>query len=159
MSGLYNSNFSPVRAASPQIRTNPEVDRYSYSTSTLQLGCFNYASSESIQLNCFCFCFFFFSQYLTELLAEHQKLGPFMQALPICTRLLNQGFHFLELLLYVKCLVQTGMPISFLADYEPSVGFNPVIKQFPEEGLDSAIQAKALGPSTSVFTSKPGVVY
>ncbi|KAL9303679.1 hypothetical protein ACSQ67_020942 [Phaseolus vulgaris] len=56
MSGLYNSNFSPVRAASPQIRTNPEVD----------------------------------SQYLTELLAEHQKLGPFMQALPICTRLLNQ---------------------------------------------------------------------
>ncbi|XP_020224896.1 KH domain-containing protein At2g38610 isoform X2 [Cajanus cajan] len=56
MSGLYNSNFSPVRAASPQIRTNPEVD----------------------------------SQYLTELLAEHQKLGPFMQVLPICTRLLNQ---------------------------------------------------------------------
>lgn len=97
MSGLYNSNFSPVRAASPQIRTNPEVDRYSYSTSTLQLGCFNYASSESIQLNCFCFCFFFFSQYLTELLAEHQKLGPFMQALPICTRLLNQGFFLLEI--------------------------------------------------------------
>ncbi|KAL2319441.1 hypothetical protein Fmac_028410 [Flemingia macrophylla] len=56
MSGLYNSNFSPVRAASPQIRSNPEVD----------------------------------SQYLTELLAEHQKLGPFMQVLPICTRLLNQ---------------------------------------------------------------------
>ncbi|RDY07348.1 KH domain-containing protein [Mucuna pruriens] len=57
MSGLYNSNFSPVRAASPQIRTtNSEVD----------------------------------SQYLTELLAEHQKLGPFMQALPVCSRLLNQ---------------------------------------------------------------------
>ncbi|KAK2968843.1 hypothetical protein RJ640_001161 [Escallonia rubra] len=31
------------------------------------------------------------SQYLTELLAEHQKLGPFMQVLPICSRLLNQG--------------------------------------------------------------------
>ncbi|KAG5081161.1 hypothetical protein GLYMA_02G237800v4 [Glycine max] len=30
------------------------------------------------------------SQYLTELLAEHQKLGPFMQVLPLCTRLLNQ---------------------------------------------------------------------
>ncbi|CAO2815933.1 unnamed protein product [Amaranthus hypochondriacus] len=30
------------------------------------------------------------SQYLTELLAEHQKLGPFMQVLPICSRLLNQ---------------------------------------------------------------------
>ncbi|KAI5679826.1 hypothetical protein M9H77_01053 [Catharanthus roseus] len=30
------------------------------------------------------------SQYLTELLAERQKLVPFMQVLPICTRLLNQ---------------------------------------------------------------------
>ena len=30
------------------------------------------------------------SQYLSELLAEHQKLGPFMQVLPICSRLLNQ---------------------------------------------------------------------
>ncbi|CAH2058805.1 unnamed protein product [Thlaspi arvense] len=30
------------------------------------------------------------SQYLTELLAEHQKLTPFMQVLPICSRLLNQ---------------------------------------------------------------------
>ncbi|KAK7300581.1 hypothetical protein RJT34_11428 [Clitoria ternatea] len=30
------------------------------------------------------------SQYLTELLAEHQKLGPFMQVLPLCTKLLNQ---------------------------------------------------------------------
>ncbi|TYI60797.1 hypothetical protein E1A91_D10G128900v1 [Gossypium mustelinum] len=56
MSGLYNSNFSPARAASPQIRTTPDVD----------------------------------SQYLSELLAEHQKLGPFMQVLPICSRLLNQ---------------------------------------------------------------------
>jgi len=30
------------------------------------------------------------SQYLTELVAEYQKLGPFMQVLPLCTRLLNQ---------------------------------------------------------------------
>ncbi|XP_060216480.1 KH domain-containing protein At3g08620-like isoform X1 [Lycium barbarum] len=30
------------------------------------------------------------SQYLTELLAERQKLGPFTQVLPICNRLLNQ---------------------------------------------------------------------
>ncbi|KAG5090638.1 hypothetical protein AAZX31_18G050000 [Glycine max] len=30
------------------------------------------------------------SQYLTELLAERQKLGPFMQVLPLCTRLINQ---------------------------------------------------------------------
>ncbi|XP_048439432.1 KH domain-containing protein At3g08620 isoform X1 [Pyrus x bretschneideri] len=56
MSGLYNPNFSPARAASPQIRSAPDVD----------------------------------SQYLSDLLAEHQKLGPFMQVLPICSRLLNQ---------------------------------------------------------------------
>ncbi|GAU18608.1 hypothetical protein TSUD_124390 [Trifolium subterraneum] len=30
------------------------------------------------------------SHYLMELLAEHQKLGPFMQVLPLCSRLLNQ---------------------------------------------------------------------
>ncbi|XP_061367919.1 KH domain-containing protein SPIN1-like [Gastrolobium bilobum] len=30
------------------------------------------------------------SQYLTELLTEHQKLGPFVQVLPLCSRLLNQ---------------------------------------------------------------------
>ncbi|CAD5320763.1 unnamed protein product [Arabidopsis thaliana] len=59
MSGLYNNSsyFSPARAASPQIRSTPEIDS---------------------------------SQYLTELLAEHQKLTPFMQVLPICSRLLNQ---------------------------------------------------------------------
>lgn len=28
MSGLYNPNFSPARAASPQIRTSSDVDRY-----------------------------------------------------------------------------------------------------------------------------------
>ncbi|KAL1543647.1 KH domain-containing protein-like protein [Salvia divinorum] len=58
MSGLYNSNFSPARAASPQITsTNPDVES---------------------------------NRYLSELLAEHHKLGPFMQILPISTRLLNQ---------------------------------------------------------------------
>ncbi|PPR82216.1 hypothetical protein GOBAR_AA38506 [Gossypium barbadense] len=30
------------------------------------------------------------NQLLSELLAEHQKLGPFMQILPTCSRLLNQ---------------------------------------------------------------------
>ncbi|XP_075515247.1 KH domain-containing protein At2g38610-like isoform X1 [Primulina tabacum] len=30
------------------------------------------------------------NQYLTELLAERQKLGPFMQVVPICSRLLDQ---------------------------------------------------------------------
>ncbi|GER44306.1 RNA-binding KH domain-containing protein [Striga asiatica] len=57
MSGLYNPNFSPARAASPQIRSTSDVDS---------------------------------NQYLSELLAEHQKIGPFMQVLPICSRLLNQ---------------------------------------------------------------------
>ncbi|KAL0348209.1 UNVERIFIED_CONTAM: KH domain-containing protein [Sesamum angustifolium] len=28
--------------------------------------------------------------YLADLLAERQKLGPFMQILPVCSRLLNQ---------------------------------------------------------------------
>lgn len=56
MSGLYNPNYSPARAASPQIRSTTDVD----------------------------------SPYLTELLAEHQKLGPFIPVLPICSRLLNQ---------------------------------------------------------------------
>ncbi|KAG7027519.1 KH domain-containing protein, partial [Cucurbita argyrosperma subsp. argyrosperma] len=56
MSGMYSTNFSPARTASPHIRTTPDVD----------------------------------SQYLSELLAEHQKFGPFMQVLPICSRLLNQ---------------------------------------------------------------------
>ncbi|CAA3021364.1 KH domain-containing At2g38610 [Olea europaea subsp. europaea] len=57
MSGLYNSNFSPARTVSPQIRNTPDVES---------------------------------NQYLSELLAEHQKLGPFMQVLPNCSRLLNQ---------------------------------------------------------------------
>ncbi|KAK4749535.1 hypothetical protein SAY87_026984 [Trapa incisa] len=56
MSGLYNSNFSPARTASPQIRSSSDID----------------------------------SQYLSELLAEHQKLWPFMHVLPNCSRLLNQ---------------------------------------------------------------------
>uniref|UniRef100_A0A804M684 K Homology domain-containing protein n=2 Tax=Zea mays TaxID=4577 RepID=A0A804M684_MAIZE len=30
------------------------------------------------------------SQYLAELLAEHHKLGPFMQVLPVCNKLLSQ---------------------------------------------------------------------
>ena len=44
----------------------------------------------------FCVCVCVCSQYLSELLIEHQKLGPFTQVLPICSRLLNQGL-FLEI--------------------------------------------------------------
>ncbi|KAA3453169.1 hypothetical protein Goshw_015893 [Gossypium schwendimanii] len=75
MSGLYNSNFSPARAASPQIRSTPEVE----------------------------------SQYLSELLAEHQKLGPFLQVLPICSRLLNQGHYFTLTLLDLEIFRVSGM--------------------------------------------------
>ncbi|KAF4392181.1 hypothetical protein G4B88_026170 [Cannabis sativa] len=80
MSGLYNPNFSPARAASPQIRSTPDVD----------------------------------SQYLSELLAEHQKLGPFMQVLPICSRLLNQD-HFLishTMLLYAAEILRVSGMMS-----------------------------------------------
>lgn len=42
------------------------------------------------------------SQYLTELLAEHQKLGPFAQVVPICGRLLNQGFSFAHVCFWTK---------------------------------------------------------
>lgn len=37
---------------------------------------------------------FLSNQYMSELISEHQKLGPFTQVLPICTRLLNQGNIF-----------------------------------------------------------------
>ncbi|XP_047322902.1 KH domain-containing protein At2g38610-like [Impatiens glandulifera] len=57
MSGLYNPNFSPARALSPQIRSAPDVES---------------------------------NQYLAELLAEYQKIAPFVQILPNCSRLLNQ---------------------------------------------------------------------
>jgi hypothetical protein len=36
-------------------------------------------------------------QYLAELFEEHQKFEPFMQVLPICSRLLNQGSSFIFL--------------------------------------------------------------
>ncbi|KAH7844562.1 hypothetical protein Vadar_029372 [Vaccinium darrowii] len=58
MSGHYNHNFSPARAASPQIRSTPDVLDGNH--------------------------------YFSELLLEHQKIAPFVQVLPICSRLLNQ---------------------------------------------------------------------
>lgn len=57
--------------------------------------------------------FCFGSQYLSELLAEHQKLGPFLQVLPICSRLLNQGlFMFVDLFFldfFFQLVVYDGM--------------------------------------------------
>ncbi|KAK1322107.1 KH domain-containing protein SPIN1 [Acorus calamus] len=73
------------------------------------------------------------SQYLTELLAEHQKLGPFTQVLPICNRLLhqeilrvssmgsNQGFNEYERL-------QLGSPSPLAsANLIPSVAGNGLV--------------------------------
>ncbi|KAG0469105.1 hypothetical protein HPP92_018433 [Vanilla planifolia] len=47
------------------------------------------------------------SQYLAELLAEHQKLWPFVEVLPICSRLLNQ-----------EIMEVTGMIPKGFGDYD-----------------------------------------
>ncbi|KAH0465332.1 hypothetical protein IEQ34_005435 [Dendrobium chrysotoxum] len=47
------------------------------------------------------------SQYLAELLVEHQKLGPFTQVLPICSRLLNQ-----------EIVRVSGVPSQGFGDYD-----------------------------------------
>ena len=47
----------------------------------------------------------FFYRFLTELLLERQKLGPFIQVLPNCSRLLNQGTR----VLHKKCLIVLGL--------------------------------------------------
>lgn len=102
MSGLYNPNFSPVRAASPQIRTTPitapDMDRYLVLKLfvTLLLQYYNCVLWFT-WLILIVFCFELFSQYLSELLAEYQKLGPFIKVLPNSSRLLNQGLPLLLL--------------------------------------------------------------
>ncbi|GMP90011.1 hypothetical protein CsSME_00041339 [Camellia sinensis var. sinensis] len=64
MSSLYtqNLNFSPARVVSPHIRNNN-------------------SNNNNPDVD---------GQYLAELLGEHQKLEPFVQVVPICSRLLNQ---------------------------------------------------------------------
>lgn len=49
-------------------------------------------------------------RYLAELLSERQKLGPFVQVLPHCSRLLNQGGLIRSLLLH---FVVTILIISY----------------------------------------------
>lgn len=54
--------------------------------------------------------FFLLGRYLAELLAERQKLAPFMQVLPFCNRLLNQGkFNFLRYvpLLFIYAIINS----------------------------------------------------
>lgn len=63
MSGLYAQNFSSATAATATVRAlSPHI-----------------RTPPDVD-----------SQYLTDLLTERQKLGPFVQVLPICSRLLNQ---------------------------------------------------------------------
>jgi len=57
------------------------------------------------------------SQYLTELLAERQKLGPFMQVLPLCTRLLNQGPFIPYPCIQVFCCDFSPLSFPFISTY------------------------------------------
>lgn len=93
MSGLYNPNFSPARAASPQIRSTPDFDRYYCLFLSFNFLSFYQSISQVLIFMCH-----ISNHYLSELLAEHQKLGPFVQVLPICSRLLNQGYSFYHFL-------------------------------------------------------------
>lgn len=115
MSGLYNPNFSPARAASPQIRSSGDTDRYPSQIHCFILlpTCHQFFFPPSPHPPCDYLLLIFFSQYLSELLAEHQKLGPFMQILPICSRLLNQGllFFFFSLLQLHSLSPQLYFPI------------------------------------------------
>ncbi|XP_068668105.1 KH domain-containing protein At3g08620-like [Aristolochia californica] len=67
------------------------------------------------------------SQYLAELLAEHQKLGPFMQVLPICSRLLNQEIIRVSSMVSNQGFdnydrLQHASPGSLASNFIPNVG-------------------------------------
>jgi protein quaking len=95
MSGLYTHNYSPVRA-SPHVRTTPDVDRYLFSIS-VSISFYLLCLSFKVLIDFFPGFSFPSGQYLAELFEEHQKFEPFMQVLPICSRLLNQGSSFIFL--------------------------------------------------------------
>ncbi|XP_042389844.1 KH domain-containing protein SPIN1-like isoform X1 [Zingiber officinale] len=64
MSSLYSQrSSSPAAPVSSQTSSKEDIDRIGVANN---------------------------SQYLAKLLSEHQKLGPFMQVLPICSHLLNK---------------------------------------------------------------------
>ncbi|KAH7866966.1 hypothetical protein Vadar_027252 [Vaccinium darrowii] len=108
MSGLYNPNFSPARAASPQIRGPPDIINSS-------------------------------NHYLSELLAEHQKISPFTQVLPICSRLLNQ-----------EILLVSGMM--------PNQGFGELDRlrhRSPSPMASSNLMSSATGPGLGGWNGLP----
>lgn len=56
-----------------------------------------------------------YSHYLAELVEEHRKLGPFVQVLPVCSRLLNQGLlYFLILLCIGFFILSCSLCCAFL---------------------------------------------
>ncbi|XP_024981402.1 KH domain-containing protein At3g08620-like [Cynara cardunculus var. scolymus] len=80
------------------------------------------------------------SQYLSELLAEHQKLQPFMQVFPVCTRLLNQEILRVSGMLQSQGINEldrlrhrspSPMASSDLMSHVPGTGWNG----FPQERL------------------------
>ena len=99
MSGLYTHNFSPARTVSPHIRSASDVDRQAIKVHNF-IRIFGFhvhflTPFKSVDVYVYVsYVVVFSSQYLTELLAEYQKLVPFVQVLPICSRLLNQGWFF-----------------------------------------------------------------
>nr|CAB3461443.1 unnamed protein product [Digitaria exilis] len=50
-------------------------------------------------------------RYLAELLAERQKLAPFVQVLPFCTRLLNQGVLLSPSMVWNEAPGVVGSPV------------------------------------------------
>ncbi|RDX92373.1 KH domain-containing protein, partial [Mucuna pruriens] len=64
------------------------------------------------------------SQYLTELLAERQKLGPFMQVLPFCTRLLNQVVFVQVLILTITLLLSEILKVTGKNEALQNQGFS-----------------------------------
>ncbi|KAL3517938.1 hypothetical protein ACH5RR_020527 [Cinchona calisaya] len=79
------------------------------------------------------------SQYFTELLAERQKLVPFMQVLPICNRLLNQ-----EILRVSGMISDQG-----ISDYDRLLRGSPSL--VPAIDIIQNVGAKGLG----VFPNSP----
>ncbi|CAK9134880.1 unnamed protein product [Ilex paraguariensis] len=133
MSSLYTQhlNFSPARAVSPHVRTNPDVD----------------------------------SQYLSELLAEHQKLGPFMQILPICNRLLNQEILRVSGMISNQGLsdydrLQRGSPSPIASiDMMPDIGVGgKVLRGWTGNGWNGLQQERLVGQQgmTIDWQSAPG---
>ncbi|KAJ9544785.1 hypothetical protein OSB04_024492 [Centaurea solstitialis] len=83
------------------------------------------------------------SQYLSELLGEHQKLQPFIQVFPVCTRLLNQ-----EILRVSNMLQNQGInELDRLRHRSPSpMASLDLISHAPGTGWNGFPQERLSGP-------------